>query len=60
MVASAFTAVGFFFGPSVGTAIGNTIAAIFEFERFEFRELPTWFVVLALAATAGIVWHWLQ
>ena len=32
-VALGFAAVGFIFGSSVGTAAGNTISAIFEFER---------------------------
>ena len=59
LVAAAFAAVGFIFGPSVGTAIGNTIAAIFEFERASFYEPPTWLVVLVLAAVAFAVWHWL-
>ncbi len=59
LVAAAFAAIGFIFGPSVGTAIGNTIAAIFEFERASFYEAPTWLVVLVLAAVAFAVWHWL-
>jgi hypothetical protein len=59
VVVAGFAAIGFIFGPYIGTAIGNTIAAIFEFERASFYEPPIWLVVLVLAAVSFAIWHWL-
>jgi purine-cytosine permease-like protein len=55
-VVAFFAIIGFAFGPSVGTALGNTISAIFEFERVGDGDVPGWIVVLVLAGVALGVW----
>lgn len=52
-----FAAIGFFCGSSVGTAVGNTIAAIFEFERAAFYDPPLWVVALVLTIAASALWY---
>jgi cytosine/uracil/thiamine/allantoin permease len=57
-VASFFALLGLIIGPKVGTVMGNTIAAVFEFESPRNQDVSTLLGVLVLAAVAIGVW-WL-
>ena len=59
-VALGFAILGFAIGPKVGTALGNTISGIFEFERALDNELPSWVVILVLAGIVFCAWWFLR
>ncbi len=60
-VSASFAIIGAIAGPSVGTALGDTLTFIYQFERgSENPEVPAWLVVAVLGAVVLGVWWFLR
>ncbi len=57
--AAIFAFLGLVIGPHIGTLIGNTLAALIDFERITYLDSPLWLMLVLFMLAAG-VWLWLK